>query len=199
MYFSAIIKTKAFLRADQNEFTQAQLSNFKEIKLSQDGETLEEALKKSIEQPKWEWFCEVRSLQFLCLHHCPAWCCVLLYICVLLCCLPLPLMICNQLKAEDVIVPELHPYQSAEIRNGFTLALQCLCRCTTWEQDEILFYTKVYLAFVHYIQEILQILLDSPKSLYTSPWSLYRNSWISFFCVPRVSFNCVESIFLYRS
>lgn len=52
MYFSAIIKTKAFLRADQNEFTQAQLSNFKEIKLSQDGETLEEALKKSIEQPK---------------------------------------------------------------------------------------------------------------------------------------------------
>lgn len=43
MYFSAEIKTKAFLRADQNEFTQAWLSNFKEIKLSSDRESLEVA------------------------------------------------------------------------------------------------------------------------------------------------------------
>lgn len=35
MYISAEIKIKAFLRADQNEFTQAQLSSFKNTQLRQ--------------------------------------------------------------------------------------------------------------------------------------------------------------------
>lgn len=60
---------------------------------------------------------------------------------------------CSQLKVEDVAVPGLHPYWSSEM--DLHWYYNAHAAVTTWDKDEILFYSKGYLAFVHYIQETL--------------------------------------------